>query len=260
MDNKTFYELYDWNNLTQLDLNDKIKKILQTIPDDTNNILDVGCGNGIITNMLAEKFSVVGVDRSKKALSYLKTKTILASSDNIPVENESFDLVFSSELLEHLEDETFYKTIEELKRISRKYIYITVPDNENINKTIVRCPKCDYIYNRSYHLRNFSINDFVKLFPEYTIIKSFSYGRKIRKYNKYIQNIKQKISPIESFIPYYWTKKNERKTMCPNCEFQFEYDYKFNVWAFLCDIFNAFISPKKPYWLFVIFKKITNSK
>lgn len=255
MDNKEVYEKFDWGSLKHEHLKDKIQKIFEIIPEDVTNILDVGCGNGVITNALDSSYEVTAVDRSENALSFVKTKKVKASSDNIPLKDSEFSMVFSSELLEHLDDQTLTKTISEFKRLTNKYIFITVPNAENPDKLSIKCPKCGYIFNSPNHLRSFKKNDFSKLFSEFEILTSFAYGNKIRYYNKTILNIKKKITPSHSWIPYYWVPKDKRNKNCPSCEHQFSYEYKFNPISTSLDILNALISPKKLYWLFILMKK-----
>ncbi|MCD6178471.1 MAG: class I SAM-dependent methyltransferase [Bacteroidales bacterium] len=255
MDNKIFYEEFDWDGFKEEVLKAKVKKVLDIIPDDVNTIADIGCGNGIITNVLAQHYEVFAVDRSAKALSFVNAKKIQASADDIPLESESVDMVFSSEMLEHLEESVLNGSIAEFKRLSKKYIFITVPNDENPDKLSIKCPECNYVYNRPNHLRSFKEESFDKLFPEYERIKSFSFGKKVRYYNPTILKLKRKLSPHHSWIPYYWISENDRETFCPNCEHTFRYEYKFNLIAFILDIVNVILSPKKPYWLFVLLKK-----
>jgi len=255
MDNASIYEKFDWSALNETHLKEKIVKIIELIPEDTKTIVDVGCGNGVITNILGEKYEVIGVDRSEHALRMVKTKKVKASSENIPLPDHSFDMVFSSELLEHLEDAVLQKTIQEFERLTKKYILITVPNNENPDKLLIKCPSCHYIYNSPNHLRRFKADDFIKLFPNYSLLKQFSFGKNVRYYNTHLLNIKKKISPAQSWIPYYWMPENKRKTICPKCEYEFENRYRFNLFATFIDILNVLISPKKAYWLFVLLEK-----
>lgn len=255
VDNKEVYENFDWSSLKHEHLVDKIQKIVELVPNDVETIVDIGCGNGVITNVLGKQYKVTAVDRSENALSYVKTKKIKASADNIPLDNSSFDMVFSSELLEHLNDNTFIKAINEIKRLSKKYVFITVPNDENPDKLSIKCPNCNYIFNSPNHLRSFNKHDFKALFTEFEILTTFSYGKKVRYYNRNILNIKRKITPSNSWIPYYWIPKEKRKKSCPSCENQFTYNYKFNPVSTSLDLLNVLVSPKKPYWLFVLMKK-----
>ena len=256
-DNKNVYENLDWQKLTKNVLKDKITVIMQAIPKDVKTILDIGCGNGVITNELAKLYQVTGLDRSRKALSFVKTENIQSSSDNIPLPDRSFDLIFSSELMEHLPEEVFIKTINEMKRLTKKYILITVPFAENIKKAYLKCPECGFIFNRSYHLRGFDINSLKNYFPEYQMIYCEKTGKKVRYYNSVLATIKHRFSSSASWIPFYWTPKDSRNSMCPQCECKFTYFYRFNFLAFMCDMINVIISPKRPYWLIELFEKDT---
>jgi len=256
MDNKAVYENFAWEAFKADSLKGKITKVIQTIPTDVDSIIDIGCGNGLITNVLGQKYNVTAVDRSEEALKFIETKKIKASCDNIPLEEKSFDMVFSSELLEHLPDDILQGTIAEFKRLSKKYILITVPNDENPNKLSIVCPKCSYAYNSSNHLRSFDIKKLKKIFSEYQLITTLTFGKKVRYYNKNILKLKTNLSPSRSWIPYYWMPKEKRKTTCPSCEYTFENPYKFNLFSFGFDLLNVVVSPKKPYWLFALFEKI----
>ena len=255
MDNKNIYENFDWESFKETDIQSKIKKVLDLIPDDVQNILDVGCGNGLITNVLGKKYKVTGVDRSESALKLVETNKIQASADDIPQNDKSYDMVFSSELLEHLDDNTFQDSISEMMRLTKKYIFITVPNDENPDKLSIKCPECRYTYNSPNHLRSFKLKDFKRLFPEYNILKTFVGGKKVRYYNPTILKMKLKTTPSHSWIPMYWMAKSKRGTICPKCENTFTNPYRFNPLATAYDICNVIISPKKPYWRFVLMEK-----
>ncbi len=255
MDNKNIYELHDWQSLSEQTLRPKIDKILNIIPESVKSIVDIGCGNGIITNQLSKKYHVVGVDRSQAALKYVQCDHFHCSSDSIPLPDNSFDLSFSSELLEHLDQPTYQKTIGEIKRLSKKYILITVPNGENPDKLSIQCPSCQYMFNRPNHLRSLTLEDFKRNFREYNILQHFAFGKKVRYYNPGLLKLKLKYSPPTSWIPYYWIEKTLRNAVCPSCEHDFYYPYKFNFISFLCDVINAIVSPKKTYWLFILMEK-----
>jgi len=160
-----------------------------------------------------------------------------------------------SELLEHLEDMVYYKTIEEMKKISRKYILLTVPNGEIIEKDFIECPNCGQIFNRSYHLRSLSENKIKECFSGYRLVQSFEYGSGKRGYSPFLLKIKHRLAPSSSWIPNYWTRNQSRETMCPRCEIRFTYGYRFDVLGLLCDFLNIVLSPHKPYWLFVLLGK-----
>jgi ubiquinone/menaquinone biosynthesis C-methylase UbiE len=256
MDNKEYYNNYNWEKAAlSKKIKDKIYLIKYAIPNDVKSILDIGCGDGTISNELNKYFKVIGIDRSINALKFVKSKRINVSADYLPLKNKSIDLVFSSEMVEHLPDDVFDKAIAEMKRVSKKYIFLTFPNNENIKKQLIGCPNCSYEFNKSYHLRTINIEVIKQLFPEYKILTSFEYGMKVRDYNKTLNKLKHKFTPASSWIPYFWTKNQNRLTMCPNCNYEFVIPYKFNIVSYLLDRLNVIISKKRPYQLCILLER-----
>lgn len=95
-----------------LDINHPGMKILLDLASKANRILDLGCGEGTRLNFLsAGGKKAVGIDISSTAIklakeSYPKLKFIKADLENIPLEDHSFDLVYSAYVLEHLTEPT----------------------------------------------------------------------------------------------------------------------------------------------------------
>ncbi|MFT6715982.1 MAG: SAM-dependent methyltransferase [Saprospiraceae bacterium] len=253
MDNKKFYETFDWASFKDADIN--IRHIVKIIPEGVSSILDVGCGNGLITNALKGQYNVIGVDRSKAALEFVTASKIEASCDDIPVEDKSFDMVLSSELLEHLDEKTFLASVKEFDRIAAKYLLISVPYNESINKGLIKCPSCAYVYHRNLHMRSFLPETIAKNFPDFDVVSHETFGLNVRKYHPFLSKIKHKHTPASSWIPKFWTRENPRVSLCPNCEQGFDNTYKFNLLSYCLDIMNVIISPKKPFWLMVLLKR-----
>ncbi len=253
LDNKKYYELFDWKSFHHEDKDFKVFRSL--IPEDVKDIIDIGCGNGTITNRLAKEFFVLGVDRSKEALKFVENDKLISSCDNISVKSNSFDLVFSSELLEHLDDETFKKTICEFKRISKKYILISTPFDESLNKGFVECPKCSYRYHMNSHFRAFHLETFSRDFGDYSIKAFKTFGVKVRGYSYSLFKWKQRLSLSKKLVPYFFTSKWMKKGFCPRCEQQFEGKISKNLIGMFFDILNILISPKKDYWLIVLLEK-----
>lgn len=238
-----------WDNYDESGaIEEKVKLVLNYIPDDVNSIIDIGCGNGIITNKLAEKYSVMGVDASEQALKFVKTKKLCSSSAEIKVEDYAFDLVFSSELLEHLPTNILKKTICEFKRISKKYIFITVPNNEFLQKTFIKCDKCHHIFHAYGHLNSFKEAQLIDLVgDDFIHLKTDHFGPNIKKYNSILLKIRQ-------IFANRWFPPNQY-SICPKCGNTDFSKKKGNIISKICNGLNLVISGKKYYWLFILFEK-----
>ena len=71
-------------------------------------ILDVGCGTGANLEMLSEYGQAEGVDISDEALEFCRKKGLnvtKGSAENLPHEDETFDLVTGLDVIEHLDDD-----------------------------------------------------------------------------------------------------------------------------------------------------------
>lgn len=79
-------------------------------------ILDVGCGTGIIHDLYPHR-DIVGIDVSKGMLSHHKGKHLLASADDIPFPNDTFDSVVCRSVLHHLP--RAWKGLNEIWRVLR---------------------------------------------------------------------------------------------------------------------------------------------
>lgn len=102
-------------------------RIIQQIPDGSL-ILDAGTGDGQYLPHLASKGSVVGLDSSPSRLGRAKRFGVpIVSSDikRMPFKKGSFDVIWCSEVIEHLTD---LKIFDELERVARKLIIATVPN------------------------------------------------------------------------------------------------------------------------------------
>ena len=243
-DRAEIWENYDpENSITR-----KTAIINEYIPDGINTIIDIGCGNGIITNILNKEYDITGVDLSPIALSYVKGKKLVSSSDSIPVEAKSFDMVFSSEMLEHLPDEVLSRTALEFKRIAREYILITVPNHEHLATTYVKCRKCNNVFHPYGHLQSFTLADLEKLFSgEFDLLKSGAYGDKKRYYNPLLLSIKNNVADRWFDV--------QSSVVCPNCHNDHFPKDKGNLISKACNLTNRLIGTKREYWLFALFKR-----
>lgn len=150
-----------------------IKRLTETcnlIPVDTKRLLDAGCGNGVFAKLVKSRLPeihVTCVDRSAKALEYVEAdEKRLSGVDSLPFEDKRFDCVTCLEVIEHLNVTDFENTLNELTRVASKFVIISVPFNERIEKNVDQCPGCQTVFNRDLHLRRFSESTFKTLLDD----------------------------------------------------------------------------------------------
>jgi len=196
------------------------KEAISLIPSGVESILDIGCGEGSFLNMLQYKINtIVGLDVSRVALRYVRGQKIQANAEKLPFKNRSFDLITCLEVLEHLKQETFIKAIEEIKRVAKKYIIISVPNNEPLEYFLVVCPVCGCHFNSVGHVRSFSPESLKELFsPEFSLKVLKETGNLVEypSYNKIL------FGALRSYLK----PKPPKGSICPQCGYSVEGDEK----------------------------------
>ena len=137
--------------------------LLDLIPPDVRSVLDVGCGDGFVLSGLDEKIEAMGVDLSAEAIKHVRRPTKQASITELPFADGSFDLVMANDVLEHLGDADFAKATAELRRVSRRYVLVTVPFVENLAAGMTRCGACGVTYHVNHHVRHFGVQEMAGL-------------------------------------------------------------------------------------------------
>jgi len=101
-------------------------KTFKDLVKDEEKVLDLGCGNGRLLELLQDKkIEYVGLDNSQKLIEIAKEKHpnfqfLVADAFSLPFLENSFDKVFSISVFHHIPSEEFrLKFLEEIKRILR---------------------------------------------------------------------------------------------------------------------------------------------
>ena len=120
-------------------------------------ILDVGCGTNPKGTVNLDKFFKKNPHhRHDYNLKQIKNFT-LAEGVKLPFRDKSFDMVYASHILEHLENPI--EAVKEWNRVARKYVVINVPNNP----TLEEFPMHLYSWSR-VSLRTFLLLCFNKVY------------------------------------------------------------------------------------------------
>ena len=110
------------------------------------NILEIGVGNKTVSNYLKQNgFSVTTCDLNKR----LKPDYV-ADIRNLPFEDNCFDVILACEVLEHIPFKDIEIILKELRRITKKYVIISVPYISFYADFVLRFPRMDRIFKRPY--------------------------------------------------------------------------------------------------------------
>lgn len=156
----------------------KIKKIIELIREVINfnfnngnliKLIDIGCGDGYLLKEIAKDFPQIdlfGIDLSENRVETAKKFAPIAvlktgDAQDIPFEDETFDIVVCSEVIEHCPDDM--KVLAELYRIlkTNSFLILTVPNLytlESISKLLIG----KRIAPPPYHLREYSYNQLIR--------------------------------------------------------------------------------------------------
>jgi len=131
--------------------------IMTLLPSDVDRLLDIGCGNGFITNDLPSHIDVVGIDFSSEALQYINRAKCLSNILNLPFNEQIFDLVMANDVLEHIPLSSYRQALAELFRVAKHYVIITVPFLEDLTAGQVRCENCSKLFHKNYHQQSMGL-------------------------------------------------------------------------------------------------------
>jgi len=92
------------------------------------SVLEVGCSAGNDLKLFPDEFDVSGIESSELAITLArenlpKFKFKTGNITEIPLGNDSVDLVFTRNLFNHLDTSQVKKGVDELFRVSKKYIF-----------------------------------------------------------------------------------------------------------------------------------------
>lgn len=196
----------------------RLNTSIELVPKGTATLADIGCGNGIFALLLQSQrpeIDSTSVDRSETAVKRVKTKSKVGDINALPFEDKTFDCVTCFQVLEHIPYPVYDTVLNELARIAKKNVIISVPYQEKTEDDITKCPACHATFNIELHLRNYFDKDIQELFSKF--------GYKCVK-----QQLIEKINTNYLGVGWYIKFRNARlknkgkfqSPLCPICGYE----------------------------------------
>lgn len=242
-----------WGELAQKDawFKERVAHTWRLIPEDTRSILDLGCGDGAVTNGLRDRYAILAADRSWAGLQHVSTQPIQADVSQIPLPDRSIDLTLISEVLEHLPTPVLKTTVAEIARVSRRYALISVPFEENLGLYQLRCPRCRYVFHIWGHVQRWPLRRLARLLPGFTIREHVLCGPTLPVYRPALLWLRQRAGNL-------WHHPSGEPVLCHRCgERDWSVAARRTIWSYPINLANRLL-PKatpQPYWIVALFEK-----
>lgn len=143
-----------------------------------SKILDIGCGDGEYTSLFCKNNNkVVGIDvRNYVNPVFKKFEFIQANAEKLPFSDNSFNLVISFDVIEHIKDDE--KAIKEIYRVLKPggRIFLETPNKERLSYYLLKLigKKRKYplkLGDKCVHLREYTKKELVLKFKMFKDLK-----------------------------------------------------------------------------------------
>ncbi|MGH7203059.1 MAG: class I SAM-dependent methyltransferase [Candidatus Levyibacteriota bacterium] len=142
------------------------------------SILDVGAGEGFTLEMFRKNNigkKLEGIEYMDEALAFAKQlhpHVTIKKGDiyKLPYNDNAFDIIICTEVMEHLDDPA--KALEELKRVAKKYVILSVPNEPLFTvQRFLRGKNMLKFGDHPEHIQHWTSGQFEKFVREHMMIK-----------------------------------------------------------------------------------------
>ena len=150
--------------------NSRVRLVMRLWPRHVISALDIGCGDGYLCGAWQQRGAareIWGVDYAQARVERAITRVprghfSVQTAHHLAFADRQFDLVSLVETLEHLEEPE--RVLREAARVTRRYVVITVPYQEDLDVHRYTCPYCLNRFHAAGHLSRFDERRVAELF------------------------------------------------------------------------------------------------
>jgi SAM-dependent methyltransferase len=112
----------------------KLRFILQHLPPraEPRSMLEIGAGNGYFSYTFDSAFALTCLDFSRNMLDMNPIpweRKVVGDAEQLPFDDDHFDVVFCGNLLHHLEDPLV--AVRQMRRVARSHVVLIEPNVQN---------------------------------------------------------------------------------------------------------------------------------
>jgi SAM-dependent methyltransferase len=211
------------------------------------SVLEIGARDGHFSRLLPDYFSrVTALDLTRPDLQIPGVATVAGDIRSLQFEDRSFDCVFCSEVLEHID--ALDRAAVEIARVAKKHLVIGVPYRQDLRWGKTTCRNCYGINPAWGHLHSFDEGRLAALFPQFSV-----------RAMEFVSSNDERTNPISShlfdFAHNPWGRYND-EDRCSHCGSVLDSPPPRNIVQKVCSKFAAtvnhaqswFVKPW-PFWI-----------
>jgi len=232
-----------------------LMRIVSGFVENAQTALDIGARDGHFSRLFTEYFSsVTALDLEKPEIPHDNIDCIKGDLTSLQMQDNSFDFVFCSEVLEHIPTEKLHVACGELARVTKRFLLVGVPFDQDIRLDQTTCLSCERTNPPWGHVNSFDTQRLYQLFSSLHVRETSFVGLAKSRTNflsAWLMNL--------AMNPYGTYEQDERCIYCGNELRQPSNNTLINklmrksaVW--LRNIQLTFSSPK-PIWVHILFEK-----
>lgn len=144
--------------------------LLKLMPESGIIAIDIGARDGHFSVLMTKRYEqVVALDLTQPQIFHPQVQCVEGDATQLEYNDNYFDLVFCSEVLEHIPSDLLTKACSELERVSKQHLLIGVPYRQDLRVGRTTCYTCMKPNPPWGHVNAFDEKRLAALFPNCTV-------------------------------------------------------------------------------------------
>ncbi len=162
----------------------RIQNLMQLVPSDCATALEVGARDCYMTRLLARVVAhVTALDLEMPQITHDHVTPVAGDVTALQCNDDSFDLVVSTEVLEHIKPHLLESACREIARVARRFALIGVPYRQDTRVGRTKCRTCGERNPAWAHLNVFDERRLARLFRPLSIENTCYIGQNRERTN-----------------------------------------------------------------------------